>query len=140
MRILKRLFGKREPPQEAVNIQGVGIVKWNEETEYWEGVFGVLKISIAYDGVPSPSKDLLRIVRSFLLGEGSLSQAMAKIKELAKSKYPPDKHSEIESLNPKEIVFQSATFILIQFFGSEDNEPFWFGEIHGDEVYVGYDT
>lgn len=64
---------------------------------------------------------------------------IAKIKQLAKEKYPLGKHVEIDSLVAKDIVFQNENFILIQFFDSDD-EPFWFGEVHGSEIYVGCDN
>ncbi|BBM03209.1 hypothetical protein GL2_32830 [Microbulbifer sp. GL-2] len=59
---------------------------------------------------------------------------------MAKMRYPKTLYLEIESLEQKGIVFQAENFILIQFFGSEENEPFGFLELLGDELYVGRDT
>ena len=45
-----------------------------------------------------------------------------------------------DGLQAKDVVFQDPNFILIQFLGPVDHEPFWFAEIHGSQIYVGCDT
>ena len=140
MRFLKNLFRKKEEPETTISIEGVGSFNWNEESEYWLGTYNGSQVSISYDGFSQPIDELVQSVIKTLKAPSFIENKIIEIKALAKEQYPLEKHSQIEGLEAKDIVFQNPNFILIQFFGPEDNEPFWFAEIHGSKIYVGCDT
>lgn len=140
MQFLKNLFRKKEEPELTVTIDGAGFLGWDAESEYWVGTYSGTSISVAYDGLAKPKEDLALFVTQSLEQPDFLDNTVSKIKSVARVQYPENRHPEIEELQAKDVVFQNPNFILIQFFGPEDHEPFWFAEIHGSEVYVGCDT
>lgn len=140
MQFLKNLFRKKEEPETTITIEGIGTFNWDDESEYWLGTHKGSQVSISYDGLSQPTDELAQSVIKTLKSPCFIENKIIEIKELAKEQYPIEKHSEIASLKPKDIVFQNPDFILIQFFGPENNEPFWFAEVHGSEIYVGCDT
>ncbi|MFA0812748.1 hypothetical protein [Microbulbifer epialgicus] len=140
MQFLKDLFRKKEEPEATIMIGGVGSFCWDEDSEYWLGKYNGSQISILYDGISQPKDRLGRYVAKALNTQGFIEAKIIDIKNLAKEQCPVEKHSEIDALEVKDIVFQGPDFILIQFFDSEDDEPFWFAEIHGNRIYVGCDT
>lgn len=140
MQFFKNLFGKKEVPEPTVTIEGAGSLDWDADSKYWIGTLSGTTISVAYDGLAKPKEDLAQFVTQTLKQPGFLENTVSRIKSVARAQYPENRHPEIEELQPKDVVFQNPNFILIQFFGPEDHEPFWFGEIHGSEIYVGCDT
>jgi len=140
MQFIKRLFKKKEAPALKIELTHVGTIGWDEESEYWVGNYNGLKFSVAYDGLSHPEEELSSTVTKTLTNPKFPEEAMIKIRKLAKSQYSEERHKEIDRLEPQDIVFQSPNFILIQFFGPEDSEPFWFAEIHESEIYIGFDT
>ncbi|QSP95501.1 hypothetical protein LPB19_03530 [Marinobacter salinisoli] len=140
MQFLKSLFRKKEQPEATVTIEGAGSLGWDAESEYWVGTFNGTTISVAYDGLSEPKEDLALFVTQTLEQPDFLDNSISKIKSVARAQFPENRHPEIEELQAKDVVFQNPNFILIQFFGPEDHEPFWFAEIHGSEIYVGCDT
>ncbi|WP_444896946.1 hypothetical protein ACJJI5_10520 [Microbulbifer sp. EKSA008] len=139
MQFFKNLFKKKEPAEALIHIQGLGTLEWDKESEYWLGKQSGYKFSVSYDGLSKPTDELVKSVMSAFAEPSYIDDTVVKIKNLAKEKYPIDRHKEIDSLVAKDIVFQNQNFILIQFFESDD-EPFWFAEVHGAEIYVGCDT
>ncbi len=140
MQFFKNFFKKKEQAEALIHIDGLGTpLEWDKESEYWLGTHNGYKISVSYDGFAQPSDELVRSVIDALVDPNHIDGIVAKVRRLAKEKYPLEKHIEIDSLAAKDIVFQNPNFILIQFFESDD-EPFWFAEVHGAEVYVGCDT
>ena len=83
---------------------------------------------------------MARFITKILSRQNFVENIVSEIKSVARTRYPEKRYLEIEELQAKDIVFQNPNFILIQFFGPEDHEPFWFAEIHGSEIYVGCDT
>lgn len=140
MQFFKNLFRKKEDPEGTIKIEGVGSFDWDKESECWVGVYHGYKVSVSYDGFSIPTNDLTEYVAKTLKSPSFLERRIAEIKALAKEQNPVEKYTEIEGLEARDVVFQNPNFILIQFFGPEENEPFWFAEIHGSEIYVGYDT
>jgi hypothetical protein len=140
MNILKKIFQKKEAPVKSFSISGLCIFQWEGESECWVGDLGNYKISISYSGLSMPSDEFLQfIVKNTLEQPNYFENKLVEIKNLAKKKYP-NRHEEIERLEPKDIIFQNPKFILIQFFGPKDNEPFWFAELHENATFVGFDT
>jgi len=141
MKFFKKLFKPEQPPELRIEIEDVGELEWDKESEYWVGTHNGIKFSVAYDGLSRPGEELSSLVVHTLANPDFPQNFMRKIKELAKSQYTAERHDEIDALVPQDVVFQSPSFILIQFFGPKDSEPFWFAEIHENEkIYVGFDT
>ncbi|GGD62785.1 hypothetical protein [Lacimicrobium alkaliphilum] len=140
MQFLKKLFGKKEEPESTVTIECAGSLEWDAESDYWVGTHSGTTISVAYDGLSKPNEDLARFVTQTIGQQNFLENTVSEIKSVARAQYPENRHPEIEELRAKDVVFQDPNFILIQFFGPEDHEPFWFAEIHGSKIFVGCDT
>lgn len=135
MQILKKLFRKNEVPVDSFEVEGVGTFSWNDEEEYWESLYLGHKISVSYDGFSNPIPELVKDLKNTLLNNEFPSDILNLVLEQAKSE-----SSAMPELEPKDIIFQKPGFILIQFFGPDDHEPFWFAELHGDKVFIGCDT
>ena len=141
MKFFRRFFKPKEAPEPRIEIDNIGPLDWDQESEYWVGEYNGLRFSIAYDGLSRPEESLSSLVTKTLTNPKFPQNFMHKISDIAKSQYGVEKHTEIDALTPQDIVFQSPKFILIQFFGPDDNEPFWFAEVHENEkIYVGFDT
>lgn len=140
MGFLKRIFKRKEPAQPEIEIPGAGRLVWDAEEEYWIGSCKGVRLSVPYDGLSEPPADFIDFISRSLSRPGLIEELVTSAKEEAVVRYPKELHPEIDRLAAKEIVFQGVNFILVQFFGPHDHEPFWFCEIHGEKIYVGRDT
>ena len=138
--MFKNLFKKAVDPEQIVELQPIGSMKWDEDGECWRASYQNYMVSVAYEGLAKPESELSAFVERTLGDSGFIDTAMGKIRATAKTKYPNEFHQKIDDLKPCDVIFQSSNFILIQFFGPKDHEPFWFAEIHGTEIQVGFDT
>ncbi|MHC9511067.1 hypothetical protein [Kangiella sp. M94] len=140
MEFLKRIFRKKEPAQSEIEICGAGQLLWDDQEQYWIGSYKGVRLSVAYNGFSEPPVDFSNFIAKSLSRPGLIEEIVTAAKEEATAKYPEKLHHEIDGLAAKEIVFQELNFILVQFFGPHNQEPFWFCELHGDKIYVGRDT
>ena len=95
---------------------------------------------MAYNGFAEPDAGILKLVDQTLKDSHFSGTILEKIRSIAKKKYTQEHHKNIDTLKVYEVIFQSSEFILIQLFGPNDVEPFWFAEVHGSEIFVGFDT
>ncbi|WP_409523042.1 hypothetical protein [Nitrincola sp. MINF-07-Sa-05] len=140
MEFLKRIFRRQEPAQSKIEIRGAGRLLWDDQEQYWIGSYNGVRLSVAYDGFSEPPEDFSDFIARSLSRPGLVEEIVMAAKEEAITRYPKELHHEIDRFVAKEIVFQGLNFILVQFFGAHDHEPFWFCELHGDKIYVGRDT
>ncbi len=113
---------------------------WDGEEQYWIGSYKGIRLSVAYDGISEPPVEFSEFIDRSLSRPGFVEEIVTSAKEEAIARYPKELHHEIVRFAAKEIVFQGPNFILVQFFGPHDHEPFWFCELHGNKIYVGRDT
>lgn len=140
MEFLKKIFRRKQPPQSEIEMPGAGRLLWDAEEQYWIGSYKGVRLSVAYDGFAKPPSDFSDFITRLLSSPALVEDIVASAKKEAIAKYPESLRHEIDQLSAKEIVFQKLNFILVQFFGPDDHEPFWFCELHGDKLYVGRDT
>ena len=99
MGFFAHLFRKAEDPDTNYSDPVLGPLEWSEDDEAWLGDFNSLRFSLAYDGAPRASEQVVAYAREFLADPQWLAASLAEAKKGAKDEYAPFYDPEIDALS-----------------------------------------
>lgn len=98
MGLFSDLFKKGEDPLPAFSDPKLGEMQWSKDDEAWLGECQNRKFGLAYEGMSTPTSELIAYAHEVLDDPAWLDASLAEAKQQAIKEYPEPSHEEIKSL------------------------------------------
>ena len=135
-------FGTKPAPVASISHDRLGTLNWSDAQNEWLGSAGGLAFSIAYEGTPMPSPELLAYAQRMLLDASPLAGALQAEKAAMRIEFPLNA-GEIDRLFYEQVGLsrhkgKNRVFAML---GPDNDERAWRIEFGEDECEgLGFDS